>query len=164
MAEYDATEVMAPYVAAERSEMVRVALTGLIAGVVVPLIDSLLANWLFKPFLCAGDQTSGICTDGGIVTAFHTALILVGVAAITIFASWGVYRPLPLLVGVTVALWPYRSEISAANGTEYVLIFMLVSTLTYGLLYWIMRLRSFILSMVLGALATWLIYWTLTTA
>ena len=157
-------QILKPYVAAESGEMVRVVLTGLLAGLAVLLLGALLAQGLIKPVFCA-TSTSGICTDGGLVTAFHTSAIVIGLVVVAIFANWGIFRPLPLVVAVTVSLWAYQSQFSnlATNGrVEFYLLFALLSILCYALFYWLMRLRNFPMSMLLGLLATIGIYWTLT--
>ncbi len=158
------TQVLKPYVAAESGEMIRVILTGLLAGLAVLLLGALLAQGLLKPVFCSTSVT-GICTDGGTVTGFHTAAIVIGLVVVALFASWGIFRPLPLVVAVTVSLWAYQSQFAtlANNGRiEFYLLFALLSALCYSLFYWLMRLRNFPVSIILGLLATVGIYWALT--
>jgi hypothetical protein len=155
--------VLKPYVAAESGEMVRVVLAGLLAGLAILLLGTLIAQGFIKPVFCASSAT-GICTDGGAVTAFHTAAIIIGLVVVAMFASWGIFRPLPLVVGVTLSLWAFQGQFSelATNGrVEFYVLFALLSALCYALFYWLMRLRNFPLSMLLGLLAAIGIYWTL---
>lgn len=166
MAETDSTLTLKPYVAAERGEMLRILLVGVLAGVVVPLLGILIDTIFVKPVFCNSAQTTGVCIDGGNVTAYHTAAIIVGLAVVAVFASWGIFRPLPLVVAVTVALWGYRAHfgaLTAGNGLEFYAYLALLSALCYGLFYWLMRLRNFPASLILSAAATVFIYWTLTT-
>jgi hypothetical protein len=166
MAEIDSTQVLKPYVAAERGEMLRVLITGLVAGILVPLIGALIASFVIKPAFCGTGQTAGICADGGNITAYHTAAILVGLAITAIFASWAIFRPLPLVVAVTIALWGFRahfSTLATGSGWEYYVYLALLSALCYGLFYWLMRLRNFPASLILSAIAAGFIYWTLTS-
>lgn len=161
-AETDA-QILKPYVAAERGEMVRVVLAGLLAGLAVLLLATLLAQGFIKPVFC-GDSTTGICTDGGAITAFHTAAVIIGLVVVALFANWGIFRPLPLVVAVTASLWAFQSQFGnlASNGrVEFYLLFALLSALCYALFYWLMRLRNFPLSMLLGLLVAVGIYWTL---
>ncbi len=166
MAETDSVQVLKPYVAAERGEMLRVLLVGLLTGVIVPLIGVLIANLFIKPVFCHSGETTGVCVAGGNVTAYHTAAIIVGLAVVAVFASWGIFRPLPLVAAVTIALWGYRSHLgalTAGNGVEFYVFIAVLSALCYGLFYWVMRLRNFPASLILSAGAVALIYWTLTT-
>lgn len=169
MATTNATDTSAatlkPFVETDRTEFIRVLVAGIVAGILVPLLATLLNNVLIKPLFCNNGGTTGVCTAGGMVTAYHSAAILVGVGFVALLANWGVFRPLPLVAGVTVALWglqKYLNPLSTDSWLEFYVFSAVLSGLSYLLFYWIMRLRNFALSLILAAVAAGLIFWVFT--
>lgn len=160
MATEASAPVIKPYVESDQREIVRVLFVGVISGILVPLLGILIANFFIKPIFCAA-SSGGVCVYGGSVTAYHTAEILVGLAAVAVFANWGVFRPLPLVVAVTISLWGLRLALESLNSTsfpEYFTYSILLSGLCYLLFFWLMRLRSFAFSIILSGAAALAIY------
>jgi hypothetical protein len=156
------TPVLKPYVETDKREFLRVLIVGLVAGIVIPLLGMLITNLLIKPLFCNSGQTSGVCAAGGTITGYHTAAIIVGIGAIALFANWGVFRPLPLVLAVTVSLWglqAYLDPLSTGSWIEFFAFSAVLSTLCYLLFYWLMRLRNFPLSIIAAIAATLLISW-----
>lgn len=156
------TPVLKPYVESDRREFFRVIFVGVLAGIIIPLIGMLISNLLIKPLFCSSGQTTGVCAAGGSVTGYHTAAIIVGLGAIALFANWGIFRPLPLVVAVTISLWglqAYLDPLSTGNWLEFYVFSVVLSTLCYLLFYWLMRLRNFPLSIIAAIAAVLLISW-----
>ena len=153
-----------PYIETDRMEVLRVVIVGLVAGVVVPLLGLAIANGVVNPVFChAGQNTFNICASGGVV-AYHTSAVIVALAVVALFANWSVYRPLPLVVAATIAMWGFKKYVDPlASGSwpEYYLFSMLLSTLSYLLFYWLLRLRNFPASILLTGAAAALVCWAL---
>jgi hypothetical protein len=152
-----------PYIETDRMEVMRVGLIGLVVGLAVPLLGLAIANGLIAPIFCNANQDFSICSSGGVV-AYHSAAIVVALAVVALFANWGVFRPLPLVVAATISLWGFKKflEPLASNSWfEYYALSMLLTAVIYLLFYWLLRLRNFPLSILLAAGATALVCWTL---
>jgi hypothetical protein len=155
--------ILKPYVETDRMEILRVALVGAIVGLLVPLLAIAIANWFIDPVFCRSNQSFSICSSGGIV-AYHSAAIIVAMAVIALFANWGVFRPLPLVIAATIAMWGFKKFVDPLTSTswvEYYVFSMILTLLCYLLFYWLLRLRNFPLSIILTAGATALVCWAL---
>jgi len=143
-------------VPATRNEVFKVIALGLIAGLLVPLFSWLIATYIIQPVFCnTGANAFNICSSGGVV-ANHVAAIVVAIAAFIILTQWSVYRALLLIVAVTIAMWglkKYADPLTNGYWLEYYLFFSLLHGLAFAFFYWILRLRNFLLSLILTILA-----------
>jgi hypothetical protein len=154
--------VLKPYVETDQREFLRVLIVGLLAGIIIPLLGMLITNLLIKPLFCNSGQASGVCAAGGSITGYHTAAIIIGLGAVALFANWGIFRPLPLVLAVTIALWglqAYLDPLSTGSWLEFFAFSAVLSALCYLLFYWLMRLRNFPLSIIVAIAAVLLISW-----
>jgi|GEM_PF-1879985 len=144
------------YVPATRNEVIKVIVLGLLAGLAVPLLAQLVANYAIDPIFCrTGVNTFNICASGGVV-ANHVAAIIVAMVGFLILTRWAVYRALLLVVAVTIAMWglkKYADPLTSGPWLEYYLFFALLHGLAFALFYWLLRLRNFIMSLILTILA-----------
>lgn len=141
------------YVPTTRDEVIKVIGTGVISGILIALLGSLIAAYIIAPVFCnnTGQGAFGVCASGGVV-AEHIAAILVGFGAFLLLTRWTVYRALLLVVAVTIAMWglkKYADPLTAGSWLEYYLFAGLLYGLGYALFYWILRLRQFAVSLVL---------------
>lgn len=162
MTDVQASPQLKPYMHAPRAEVIRVFITGLIAGGLVPLLGLAIANGIIASVFCNAGQDFSVCSSGGVV-AYHIAAIIVGMVVVAIFASWGVFRPLPLILAATIAMWGFKKFVDPLSGhvVEYFAFSMALTAFLYLLFYWLLRLRHFPLSIVLTASATALVCWSL---
>jgi hypothetical protein len=155
--------IVKPYIETDRMEILRVIIVGVIVGIAVPLLAQAIANWFIEPVFCRSSQAFSICSSGGIV-AYHSAAIIVAMTIIALFANWGVFRPLPLVIAATIAMWSFKKfvdPLTSGNWVEYYLFSMALTALCYVLFYWLLRLRNFPASIILTGLATAAICWAL---
>jgi hypothetical protein len=151
-----------PYIETDRMEVLRVLIIGLLVGLIVPLLGIAIANGLISPIFCNANQSFSICASGGVV-AYHTAGIVVALAVVALFANWSVFRPLPLVMAATIAMWGFKKFVEplTTNWIEYYALSMLLTGLCYLLFFWLLRLRNFPLSIILTTAATALVCWAL---
>jgi len=144
------------YVPAAHNEVVKVIVLGLLAGLAVPLLTMFIANYGIDPIFCrTGANVFNICATGGII-ANHVAAIIVAVVAFLVLTRWAVYRALLLAIAVTIAMWglkKYADPLTSGPWLEYYLFFALLHSLAFVLFYWVLRLRNFIMSLILTILA-----------
>lgn len=151
-----------PYIETDRMEVLRVAVVGLLVGLFVPLLGIAIANGLIAPVFCNTNQDFSICASGGVV-AYHTAGIIVALAVVALFANWGVFRPLPLVLAATISMWGFKKFVEplTTNWVEYYALSMVLTALCFMLFFWLLRLRNFPLSIILTTVATILVCWAL---
>lgn len=158
------TTELKPYMESDRMELLRVGIIGVIAGLIVPLLGVAIANGLISPIFCHSNaNTFSICSSGGIV-GYHTAAIIVALAVVALFANWGVFRPLPLVLAATIAMWGFKKfvdPLTSGAWVEYYAFSIILTALCYLLFYWLLRLRNFPLSIILTIIATALVCWAL---
>jgi hypothetical protein len=158
------TTRLKPYIETDRMEIMRVGLVGLLVGLVVPLLGVAITNGLIGPIFChANTNTFNICSSGGVV-GYHTAAVIVALAVVALFANWGVFRPLPLVLAATIAMWGFKKfvdPLTSGSWMEYCAFSIILTSLCYLLFYWLLRLRNFPLSIILTIIATVLVCWAL---
>lgn len=144
------------YVPATRNEVIKVIAVGLVAGLLVPFLSWLIAAYIIQPVFCNTNANAfNVCASGGVV-ANHVAAIIVAVGAFIALTRWSVYRALLLVVAVTIAMWglkKYADPLTTGPWIEYYLFFALLHGVAYAFFYWILRLRNFLLSLILTVLA-----------
>lgn len=152
-----------PYLDTDRMEVIRVALAGAVAGLLVPLLALAIANWIISPIFCHANQGFSICSQGGVV-AYHIAGVMVALAGVALLANWSVFRPLPLVLAVTVAMWGFNKFVNplvTGAWIEYFLFSVALTMLCYLLFYWLLRLRNFPVSITITVVAAGLVCWAI---
>lgn len=143
------------YVPASRNEVVKVVILGLIVGLLVPSLSLLLQNYFIVPVFCNGGDGFNICSSGGVV-ANHIAAVIVAFGAFAVLMHWAVYRALLLAVAATVAMWglkKYADPLTVGSWIEYFMFSALLYALSYTFFYWILRLRNFVVSIIVMIIA-----------
>ncbi len=136
------------YVTVERAEMMRVALVGLIVGLLTPALGWVISNVIINPIFCS--TPTGVCNSRDAV-GYGVSMVLVAAAATAILALQNVYRPLLVTLAATVALWGLGSYLAALAGNagfEYFVFSALLFTVAYVACYWLLRVRNFAVSVV----------------
>lgn len=158
-----ASTELKPYMQTDRMEILRVLITGVLAGILVPLLGNIIANGFITPVFCNAGQDFGICASGGVV-AYHVSAIIIAMIVVALFANWGVFRPLPLVLAATIAMWGFKKfvdPLAAQSVFEYFAFSAVISAIAYLLFYWLLRLRNFPMSIILTIGATALVCWAL---
>ncbi|HSX28605.1 MAG TPA: hypothetical protein VLF60_04115 [Candidatus Saccharimonadales bacterium] len=132
-------------------ELLRVALTGAILGLLVPLVASPISRFIIEPFFCRSENSFSFCAQGGAL-AFGISLIILSVGSLLVLASLRTYQPLINVLAPLATLWgldQYVETISGSHKPQFWLISALLFGLAYALFYLLLRIRYFIASLVL---------------
>lgn len=149
----------------EGKELLRVALLGVVVGVVTPLLAWLMQKYFVNPIFCR-ETTVGICSAAD-ATTYYVSTVVLAVVAIALMANWQIFRPLLIALAAAATLWGmqrYVGDVIARSGWEYYAASAGLYALTYVLFYWLMRLRSFVLSIILTVIAVVALRWLLLSA
>lgn len=142
------TEVYLPI---DHMEVARLAILGVVVGILVPLFALLIANYFIGPVFCRSADSFSVCSSGGVL-AHHISAVIVGMMAVALLANWGVFRPLLVVVAVTIAMWglqKYLGPMGSGNWTEYFAFSAALHGIGYVAFYWLLRLKSFPISVLL---------------
>jgi hypothetical protein len=149
----------------ETIDMLRVGVLGLLVGLFIPLISWLLQRYFIEPVFCQETTALGVCAPND-MTTYYIATVVMTVIAVALLANWQIFRPLLIAVAAASALWGlqrYLGDTVAKAGWEYYLSSGISYALVSLLFYWLLRLRSFALSVGLCVVAVVLIRWVLLT-
>lgn len=130
------------------NEIVKVLLTGIVVGLLIALISEAIARYLISPLFCNSTDNFSVCANGGNV-AFYAATVIVNMIAVAALVRFGVFRPLLVALGAAAILWGLKSYLSGVMFVEYAFWMALLYGLTYTLLFWVLRVRNFIIALVL---------------
>ena len=144
-------------------DLIRVGILGLAVGVVIPAFGWLLQKFLVDPIFCRETSVLAICNPSDL-TMYYIATVVVGVVAVALMANWQVFRPLLVAAAALAALWGFQRYVGdtvSHAGLEYYISSAVLYALAFVVFYWLLRLKSFALSVVLVVLAVVLIRWSL---
>jgi hypothetical protein len=133
-------------------EVIKVALTGIGAGAAIVLLSELIARYFIDPVFCRSADSFAICAEGNMIS-FYAATVIVTIIAIAVLATIGMFRPLLIALASAAALWGVRAELEGLSLLEYGAWTALFFGLAYLLFFWLLRARSFVLSLVLTVIA-----------
>ena len=146
----------------EGKELLRVAVLGIIVGITIPLFAWLMQKYFVNPIFCR--QTAVDICAAADATTYYVSTVVMAVIAIALMANWQVFRPLLIAVAAAATLWGaqrYVPEVVAKSGIEYYALSAGLYGMLYVLFYWLMRLRSFALSILLTVFAVVVLRWIL---
>ena len=140
-------------------DLIRVGILGLAVGVLIPAFGWLLQKFLIAPIFCKEATTLAVCTPGDLTT-YYIATVVLSVVSVALMANWQVFRPLLVAVAAASALWGFQRYVGdtvSHAGVEYYISSAVLYAVAFLLFYWILRLKSFALSVILTVVAVILI-------
>jgi hypothetical protein len=125
-----------------------ILLFGAVGGLVVWGLTYLLDVYVFEAILCKGGVTAqcSLAPRYGAVTASLVAAILVLLGLIRL----GVYRPLLVVLAVTISLWGLTEFLWGVTWYVTALCTVLLYALAYGVFAWLARIRMFAVALILS--------------
>ncbi len=144
-------------------DLIRVGVLGLLVGVLIPALGWLLQKFLILPIFCKETSALAVCAPGDLTT-YYIATVVLSVVAVALMANWQVFRPLLVAVAAAAALWGFQRYVGDTvnhAGVEYYISSAVLYALAFLLFYWLLRLKSFALSVTLSVVAVVLIRWAL---
>ncbi len=139
---------VSPIVSMPGRELMATIVTGVGVGLVVALIAYLMETFVFGVVLCR-PQSTAECSQAPHYAAI-VAMIVGAIAGVVALARLRVYRPLLIVIAVTIALWGATALLSGLVWYWTFLLTALLFGFAYGLFAWVSRVRSFILALVIA--------------
>ncbi len=131
-----------------RNDAVGIFVTGVVVGLVATMLYVLLDKYVFTPTLCSDAmRITGRCADK-LSFASALAMILSAFGALIALVHRRVFRPLFVVLLVTVALWNILQLTAGLVWWSGALAMALVFGLGYLLFAWLVQLRNFIVALI----------------
>ncbi|HET7630539.1 MAG TPA: hypothetical protein VFK03_04160 [Candidatus Saccharimonadales bacterium] len=122
------------------------AVSGLLTGFVIWLINLLLQNFLFQPLFCQSPDTHGACLDSN-VWSWWIAAVIVSLASLMVLVKGLVYRPLLVVLASLVTVWGIWDWLGVFSWWQASLWEALIFGLAYALYTLLARINNFALSL-----------------
>lgn len=132
-------------------ELLRVAIIGLVTGLLTYAIFLLLDRYVFASTLCGSAGLEARCADKSSY-ASSISLVIGAFGALFAAVQQRVYRPLLVVLLVTFGLWGVSLLIMQLPWWGATLAAGLVFALAYAAFAWVIQLRNLYLAVGLGAL------------
>lgn len=136
-------------------QLIQIALLGAGIGAVAWVIALVVKHIALVPLFC-GDPTTGLCV-GADNTAGAIASVLAAFVGLLGLVRLSVYRPLLIVVAVAIGLWGLGSLLSGLMWFESLGWMVLLHAIMYVLFAWIVRPRSFVVTLLLVLIAVILV-------
>lgn len=132
-------------------DLINIILVGVGVGLLFGVAYFLLNKFIFGAVLCRVQAPSD-CSEAPMYS-FVVAAVVAAIAGLVNLARMHVYRPLLVVLASTVALWGIHQLVLDAAWYWGLLSVMIIFGLAYGLFSWIARIRSFVVALILVAVA-----------
>lgn len=134
-------------IAASSRQLWRTASVGVIVGVVVWGLALLLETYVYSTILCRGDLAQK-CSAAPQYAAATAALVAAGVGLFAL-ARLQVFRPLLVVLASLISLWSLLPLLADMPWYGALIAAAAVYGLSYALFSWVVRLRSFIMAVLI---------------
>lgn len=137
--------------AMSRQDLARVFLTGLVVGVAIYALYIVLNRYVYTPTLCGEVGLLERC-DNKESYAATMAMLLGGLGGLFAMVKLRVYRPLLIVILVSIALWGILELTTSLSWWMSALAVTMIVAAAYAAFAWLARIRSFYLAVGLSAL------------
>lgn len=122
----------------------RVAVIGLLAGILLWFFARILGQYVFQPMFCSGEALRcGAVAN----TSEVTSAIIVAIVALVALVKAQTYRPLVVVLASIVSLWGLAEIMSTTTPYIVALVSGALYAVAFLLFTWILRLRVFWLAL-----------------
>lgn len=135
-----------PVVPMYNRELINILLVGGGVGLIVSGAAYLLNRFVFDALLCQGEQTAE-CANAP-EYAMIVAMVIGAILGLVALVQTRVYRPLLVVLGVSIGLWGFHGLTQDMAWYWALGIMVVTFGLSYALFAWVVRLRSFIVALI----------------
>lgn len=143
----EANDRVEPIVPMTFQELLRVAIIGLMAGLIAVGVHLLLKTYVFERVMCTGAGT-GAC-DQASVYSMLVGMVVSGLITLVVLVKCRIFRPLLVVLSASIALWGYQR---LSGGEEWYIELGAVALffcIAFMLFAWLARVRSFVFAAIL---------------
>lgn len=122
------------------------AVSGVVAGALIWLLNILLQHLVFQPLFCQAAASQGACVDSN-VWSWWIAAVVMGMISLMALVRGLVYRPLLVIVASLITVWGIWDWLGAYSWWQATLWQALIFGLAYALYTLLARINNFIFSL-----------------
>ncbi|HET8690240.1 MAG TPA: hypothetical protein VFL81_02290 [Candidatus Saccharimonadales bacterium] len=122
------------------------AVSGLVAGALIWLLNLLLQHFLFQPLFCQSPDTHAACIDSN-VWSWWIAAVIICLASLMVLVRGLVYRPLLVIIATLITVWGIWDWLGAYSWWQATLWEALIFGLAYALYTLLARINNFAFSL-----------------
>lgn len=122
------------------------AISGVVAGALIWLLNLLLQWLLFQPLFCNSATSQSACIDSNVWSWWIAAVIICMVSLLALVKGL-VYRPLLVIIASLITVWGIWDWLGAYNWWQATLWQALIFGLAYALYTLLARINNFALSL-----------------
>lgn len=138
---------VAPLVVMSARDLVGTIVTGLVVGLVTLGAAIVLNRFVFSAVLCR-TSTEGDCVNAPSY-AIVVAVVLGVIVGTVALARLRVYRPIIVVLASAITLWGIFGLLLGVSWYWALAISAVLHSIAYGMFAWVVRLRSFILALII---------------
>lgn len=136
-----------PFAHFTRRTVLGVLLTALIAGIITLVLTLAIDKVVLQPAICRAGDLAG-CTQSTAL-AYHIAAVIAGIVGVVMLVQASVYRPLLVVLAVTISLWNvFSSFLIGAPWALQLLALIVLNALAYMTFSWLLRTYNFAIALV----------------
>ena len=133
-------------------DLLKIAIAGAVIGIVTIALYVLLDKYVFTPTLCSDlNADTGRC-ENKLYFASGLAMVLGGIAALFYTVQQRVYRPLLVVLLVTVGLWNSLLLIAQLPMLLAACVAAALFALAYAVFSWLVQLRNFVAALAVSTI------------
>lgn len=136
---------------ATMGDMIRALIIGAAVGLVSTSLFYVLNKYIFGAALCRPGVEG--CSTAPLYSTILAVVVGV-IAGVVALAKFAVYRPLPVALAAGIAMWGVFGFMPNAVWYWGLIVGLIFSGLIYVAFAWLARIRSFVLSLIVLAVAT----------
>lgn len=148
-----------PLIIMSGREVWQTAMVGLIVGLLVWGLTLLLNTYVYTAILCHGDG-SARCTAAPQYAAI-TAAFIAGGAGLFAIVRLQIFRPLLVVLASLIALWGIVALTAVMPWYGEAITVMVLYALAYALFSWVVRIRSFLMTLIVLIVLVVIVHLTL---
>lgn len=138
---------VSPLVVMSIRDLIGTIITGLVVGVVTLGAAIVLNRFVFSAVLCR-TSTEGDCVNAPSY-AVVVAVVLGVIVGTVALARLRVYRPIIVVIATAITLWGIYGLLLGVSWYWALVVGGLLHAIAYGMFAWVVRLRSFILALII---------------
>lgn len=129
---------------------IKVAVTGLVLGILTWGLTLLLERFVLRALFC-GDPSAAACVN---ITTYagNIAAVIVAIIGVVALVRLNVFRPLLIVLGGAISLWGMAAWLQDLGRVEQVLWSALLYALLYSLYAWVARIRNAVVVLIVFAI------------
>lgn len=136
-----------PFAHFTRRTFLGVLLTAVVASILTFILTLAIDKVVLQPAICRADGIATCAQSAEL--SYHIASIIAGIVALVLLVQASVYRPLLVVLAVTISMWGiFGAFLGQAPWPLQLLGLLVLTTLAYFAFTWLLRTYNFVIALI----------------